>query len=337
MPGFRDASFFRRFVAWIRKEGLIPRGARLVVAFSGGKDSVALAHLLLRLRKRWSLDLSLAHFHHGLRGDADAQADFCVRWAKERGLPLHLGRTEGAPSAESPEHWARRVRYRFLQEVARERDALLVTAHTLSDALETFLLALLRGARTESLLLPPKRDRIIRPLLYAWEDEVLAYCLWHRLSWYEDPMNYDLRYPRNAVRRRVLPALLEVWEGRLRETFPRTLRRLQAEAALLRALRADGLPLDGPFLEGCLHHFLRRWSEVRLGAPLPENLATEVVDALLQDPRRPRQWNLPDGAILELRKGRLRVRRPAIPAPEGRSAHTTPDTGRSTHRPPARQ
>jgi tRNA(Ile)-lysidine synthase len=211
----------RHTEAQLRRAGVLRRGASLLVAASGGRDSTVLAHVLAQLAKRWSLSLTLAHVHHGLRPAADAERDAVLRLAAQldargvwRAVPL---REELATHGGSVQDRARTLRYEALDAMAREAGAACVlTAHHAGDQAETVLLALLRASGPAGLAgIDPQRCidgrlPVLRPLLDVTPDAIAAHAAEHGLSWVEDDSNAGDGYRRNALRHRVLPALLDI-------------------------------------------------------------------------------------------------------------------------------
>lgn len=183
----------------------------VTVALSGGADSVALAHMLLRLQKEWGFTLTAAHLNHGLRGEeSDRDEAFVRAWCKERNLPLtvkaaHLAEQK-KPAGKTLEEWARDVRYAFLEKAAQ--GGKIATAHTLSDQAETVLMHIVRGAGAQGAGgISPKRQNLIRPLLELSRSEIEQYCAENQLDYVTDSTNLDTAYSRNYIRLQVLPML----------------------------------------------------------------------------------------------------------------------------------
>jgi len=215
----------------LRERGVGP-GERLVVAVSGGADSMVLLDALAGLQPRLGLRLHVVHVHHGLRGKAaDQDAAFVVGEAARRGLGVTVGRLVPAerPRGTSIQVWARDGRYRCLEAVRdRVNAAWILTAHTLNDQAETVLLNLLRGTGARGLAgIPQTRDRILRPLLDVSRDEVETYRVARLVAFREDVSNASDAYRRNRIRHHLLPLLVK-------EYNPRIVRSLATLAALLR-------------------------------------------------------------------------------------------------------
>ena len=193
--------------------GLTRQGGKVLCAVSGGADSMCLLSALLRL----SLDLSCAHFNHRLRGDeSERDARFVEEFCLRNGIEFHLGYGDVAEYAAEnglgTEDAARRLRYAFLEETAIKSEAsYIATAHTADDNLETMLMNLVRGAGSRGMSgIPPRRGRIIRPLLFATRGQVEEYLTQRGVSWVEDSSNATDNYTRNRVRHHIIPALHEI-------------------------------------------------------------------------------------------------------------------------------
>ena len=229
------------------------RSAPLCVAVSGGADSVALLHSLVRLRA-WlgakpPFGLAAAHFHHGIRGaEADADAAFVADLCASLRVPLAIGRgdvpAEAARTGESEEMAARRLRRAFLAETAAARGAEAVaTGHTLDDQAELFFLRLKRGASARGLsgMRPfepasgsaPAR---LRPFLRVRHAALADWLRADGLAWREDSTNAADGADRNRVRHRVLPAVLDAFGPSFLATLARSMDLLRDDADLLDAL-----------------------------------------------------------------------------------------------------
>lgn len=192
--------------------------AVLLCALSGGADSIALTHAAQTAGYR----VYAAHLNHGLRGDESERDEAFVRqFCRIQRLPLLVERTEVGVLAKEQgigiEESGRNARYAFLErEAARLEEELeetvwIVTAHTLSDQAETVLMNLLRGCGLTGLIgIPPRRGRILRPLLGQSRKEVEAYCAQMKLGYVVDSTNGDVRYTRNRLRQEVLPILEQI-------------------------------------------------------------------------------------------------------------------------------
>ena len=199
---------------YARAQGLLHRGMHVLVACSGGPDSLALLDILLRLRGRLRLALTVAHFEHGIRGaSSEGDASFVAAFCKERGVPCFIGHGD-VPSAaraqgKSLELAARELRYAFFwQTMARVGADVLATAHHADDQAETVLMRILRGTGLDGLsAMKPREGKKIRPLLFARRAEILAYCGARGLEPRHDATNDLPDCTRNVLRLKVLPYL----------------------------------------------------------------------------------------------------------------------------------
>ena len=204
----------------IRRHDLCPPGTRLLVALSGGSDSVALTFILRELAPNGGFSLAgLAHFNHRLRPTADRDEQFCRELASRIDLPLVVGgadvREYAAAERLGIEEAARRARYAFLHRCAADVGAdRIAVGHTRDDQAETFLLKLMRGAGLTGLGgIYPRREAIVRPLLDTSRAELREYLNARAESWVDDESNSDLTNPRNRVRHRVIPELDAAYGG----------------------------------------------------------------------------------------------------------------------------
>jgi tRNA(Ile)-lysidine synthase len=216
VPGF-DMTITDRIRRTVRTHGLFGSGSRVVVALSGGADSVALVHLLRELEAAEALRLAgVAHFNHQLReGEADADEAFCRALAADQRLTFETGRADVRAAAgaarRSIEDVARQLRYAFLDDAASRLGAdAIAVAHTLDDQAETFLLRLIRGSGPRGLAgIHPKAGRVVRPLIDVRRVELRGYLAARDLPFREDATNADLSIPRNRVRHQLIPYLEE--------------------------------------------------------------------------------------------------------------------------------
>lgn len=184
----------------IRLLGKIPN--QIVVAFSGGVDSVAAASFLNCGKRR----VTLAFFNHGTKTSDEAE-NFCRAFSDKHCLPLVVGTVHrGRMSNESHEEYWRNIRYDFLSSF----DKPVVTAHHLDDAVETWIFTSLHGIPR---LIPYSRGIVIRPFLTTTKESLTLWCEKNGLSWIEDKTNGDVKFARNRIRHNIVPEALVINPG----------------------------------------------------------------------------------------------------------------------------
>lgn len=194
---------------------MLPSGARVIAAVSGGPDSVCLLHLLRELAPQALV--GVAHFNHQLRGEESEEDErFVAALAGSFNLPFHRATAQVGPgNLEQNARRARRAFFRdLIQQGAADRIAL---GHTLDDQAETVLFRLLRGSGLSGLagVLPITTEGLIRPLLEVRRDEVRAYLSEHRIAWREDSSNQSPQFARNRIRYSLLPELVRDWNPQI--------------------------------------------------------------------------------------------------------------------------
>jgi tRNA(Ile)-lysidine synthase len=229
----RRPALLRRIVRTIRERQLFGPGQHLLVAVSGGPDSVALLSLMASLAPSWRLKLTAVHFNYGLRGgESDGDEAFVSAFCRSRNIPLIVRRPVLTKQrrVSSLQALARSARYEAMKALAQDIQAdRIVTGHTASDQAETILLWMLRGAGLTGLAgMPMIREKlIVRPLLQTTREEVLEYLKQEGLSSRQDSTNVTSLYRRNRVRRDLLPVMEDITPG--------IVRRLERQADVLRA------------------------------------------------------------------------------------------------------
>lgn len=183
---------------------LLPPKSKIVVAVSGGVDSVTLLHLLHNLRSLYGWNLIIAHYNHGVREDATKDALLVGQLAEDYGYQLFLGKYELTNFTEAA---LRKARYGFLEKIRRDSGAdLIATAHHNNDFIETALFNTIRGADREGMVaLKPRRGVIVRPLLPYSKAEIITFANLQNLPYREDSTNNDMSYSRNFVRNVLIP------------------------------------------------------------------------------------------------------------------------------------
>ena len=195
----------------------MPAESRLLLAVSGGIDSIALLHAAVSLRKLMKWELQVAHVDHGLREESGHEARLVSQIASGLGLRFHLRKLE-PPRRENLEAWGRRERYRFFKQIlANENLDFVVTAHTADDVAETLLMRLLANKELKSIVSHDLSRRCLRPLLRVPRREVERYAGRHRLVYCQDRSNFDTRLLRNRVRHELLPLIERLFDPRAKE------------------------------------------------------------------------------------------------------------------------
>ena len=330
MSGERPLTLEQRVKDFIREHNLVASGQCLLVAVSGGPDSVCLLQVLLRLKDELGIRLHVAHLDHQLRGaESEADANYVAHLTERLGVPVTIDRRDvrayKARRRISLEEAAREVRYRFLADTAAAIGAnRLAVGHTLDDHVETILMHLVRGSGTRGLrgLKPATRWRlprgkslaIIRPLLALSRRETAGYCQKHGLEPRIDASNLSLSSFRNRIRLQLLP-LLKAYNPQVTEALLRTaeiaaddLAFIDQEAARLwpgvAQRQGDTIILDREAL-GKIHpalkrNLLRRAIEGLLGSLKDiEACHIEGIMAALNKPAG-KQVSLPGGLIFAI-------------------------------------
>jgi tRNA(Ile)-lysidine synthase len=226
-------ALFHRMVRTIRERHLLQKGQHVLVAVSGGPDSIAMLSLLAMLASAWRLRLTAVHFNYALRRtESDDDEAFVTIFCRERGIPLIVQRPvlTKRRRASSLQARARDARYRAMASLADDLHAdRIATGHTANDQAETMLLWMMRGAGLTGLSGMPfiREQRIIRPLLRTTRDEVLDYLKREGLPFRRDSSNSLGLYRRNRVRHELLPVIERI--------TPAIVRLLERQSELLRA------------------------------------------------------------------------------------------------------
>jgi len=244
---------------YIRDQQLLRPGQRVAVACSGGADSVALLRILLDLRDELGVVLSVAHFHHQIRGaEADADKQFVEDLAARLQLEFYCGSgnvpAHAAAEKISLETAARDLRHQwFARLITQSKADKIATAHTLDDQAETVLMRILRGTGARGLagIAPAQKAKhLVRPLLTTSRLEIETYLKTLGQPWQQDASNLDTRHTRNRVRHMLLPLLEREFNPAIRQTLADMAELAQAEdeywnnelSSLLPRLAHEGKP-----------------------------------------------------------------------------------------------
>ena len=297
----------------LRKRSLLPPESRILIAVSGGQDSLCLGKLLLDLRSKWHWQLAIAHCDHQWSTDAgiaDRVKDVANSWQ----LPFYL---QTADLLKETEAAARKWRYQALIEIAKAKKFdYIVTGHTKSDRAETLLYNLIRGAGADGLAalsykraLTPKIT-LVRPILNVYRHETLQFCQRFDLPIWFDVVNQNDRYARNRIRNDLIPYLQDNFNPQVENSLAQTAELLRADVEyleataqeLLQRVRADR-KLNRLGLKTASLAIQRR--AIRQFLPLvmskqPNFEQIEAVVNLIAAPNKSRTSTLPGGAIAEV-------------------------------------
>ena len=204
----------------VKSHNMIKKGDRVLVALSGGADSVTLLHMLYEISETYGFSVGAAHVNHKLRDTADRDMNFCKDLCEKLNIPLEILvcdiRKEAKANGMSEELYARGVRYNFFNSLGYDK---IATAHNKNDNAETILFNFMRGSSISGLCgIPYMRDNIIRPLLDIKKADIIAYCKENGYDFVTDETNFREIYTRNKIRLSLIPQI----EDNFNENFVNT-------------------------------------------------------------------------------------------------------------------
>ena len=247
----------------------IPQGGSLLLAVSGGADSMALADGVVQLVEEGYCKASVLHVEHGLRGEeALADAELVRKFCEAKGLAFTCVHVDVNACAESnklsTEEAARKLRYAALEKKARELEAdFILTAHHSDDQAETVLLKLLRGAGTEGLSgMQVRSGKILRPLLHLTREHLENYCALQDISYCYDSSNDDLHYTRNKIRRELIPYLEKNFNPAIKKAVVQSAEILQEDDDCLSQMAQEKFQALAKCTEDGAILNVRKWEEV---------------------------------------------------------------------------
>lgn len=307
---------FDQLLALVRKQSLIAPGDQIVCAVSGGADSVAMLFALYLLREKLDIQLSAAHFNHGLRGaESDEDEAFVRRLCDRYDIPLTVGRGNVTAGKKGLEAAARDARYAFFDTLPGK----IATAHTADDNAETVLMHMIRGTGLKGLgAIAPRRGRIIRPMLAVTRREVLAFLEEYNLSYRNDSSNETDDFLRNRIRHHVMP-LLEQENPKICENLSAMALRLRQDEQVLQDLsqvsgppRIEKLRQAQPAVRSrMLENFLKQQ-----GVKEPEAEHISLAEALVFSDKPGAKAQFPGGVTLRRCYDRLTAETEAQPLPQ---------------------
>ncbi len=243
----KNSAIFRKFKGFVNQFRLLKNAGSVLVALSGGPDSVCLLHMLYLLSLKHKFRLYGAHFHHGLRGEeADRDACFSRMICSANSITFFLG--SGDVKALSNRQGlgiqdaARKLRYRFLMDIAEKKSIdVVATGHTADDQAEELILRFIRGSSLGGLsgIRPGTNGKIIRPLLFARKKEIVEHLEKIEIPFVNDSSNLEEKYTRNRVRMILVPMIKKGFNPSITGCLSRTAMLLQDDEDTLSALAAD--------------------------------------------------------------------------------------------------
>lgn len=307
--------FHARLHQTLRQKQFLPSHQSILVAVSGGQDSLCLIKLLVDLQPKWLWTIAIAHCDHCWSSDAGI-ADRVEQVARSFNVSFHLAKAN-PPIAET-EAAARKWRYQTLLKIATEKNfQYVVTGHTKSDRAETLLYNLIRGSGADGLQsltwqrFLDTNIQLIRPLLNFTRAETLQVCQQFQLPIWEDAFNHNLKYARNRIRNELIPYLQKHFNPQLENNLAQTVEIFQAEVEYLEdeanklcESAIEGNALNRERLQkkplALQRRVIRQFIRLNLSvAPIFAEI--EAILHLINAPNRSRTPSLPGGTVYEVR------------------------------------
>jgi tRNA(Ile)-lysidine synthase len=295
------------------ERSLLPSKTKVLVAVSGGQDSLCLGKLLLDLRSKWHWQLAIAHCDHQWSTDVGI-SHRVSQIASDWDLPFYHKTAQDLSETEAA---ARKWRYQALEEIAQAQGfTYIVTGHTKSDRAETLLYNLIRGAGADGLAAmtwqrPLSREiLLIRPLLAVGRRETLAFCEQFNLPVWHDAVNDSDRYARNRIRRELIPYLQKSFNAQVENSLAQTAEILRADVEYLEHTAQELLQNAGQgdrLNRSVFQNFSLAIQRRAIRQFLPSIMTQqpnfdqiEAVVNLISAPNKSRTSTLPGGAIAEV-------------------------------------
>ncbi|MGB3401423.1 MAG: tRNA lysidine(34) synthetase TilS [Microcoleaceae cyanobacterium] len=301
----------------LRSRQLLPKKKSILVAVSGGQDSLCLIQILLDLQPKWGWNLAIAHCDHGWRSDSEANANYIKNLAETWQIPFYLLTASDLDKSEAA---ARKWRYQALAEVAQNHQYTdVVTGHTKSDRAETLLYNLIRGSGADGLQAlswqrPLKLQgktvaTLVRPLLEMTRSQTGEFCQQRQIKIWEDSTNSDLNYARNRIRQELIPYLQTHFNPQVEQALAQTVELLQADVDYLeqqteslyqQAVSVEPIRINRITLRSAPQTLQRRVMRkilIQILPKAPNFDQIEKLTALISAPNRSQTDPFPGGAI----------------------------------------
>ncbi len=254
MKTITQATFLKRIKDAVKHYDMIKSQDRILVAVSGGADSVCLLKVLSEFRRPLGVEIVAANLDHGIRGkESRRDSNFVKSLAKEMGIELVCKKVKissRAKNKKSVEERGREERYKFFKEAAKRKKCnVIATGHNLNDQAETVMMRVILGGSISGLSgIPPVRDdgvfRIIRPLIRTSREEIIDFLKKENLVYVTDSTNLEEKYLRNSIRLKVLP-YLEQYNPQVKRSLANIADSLREEYELTKAIKMSHPDISG--------------------------------------------------------------------------------------------